>query len=295
MGQALKTSTSNQEVKDFWNLEPCGTHFIDQPRNTPEFYQQYAAFRYQTEWHIPELVPFAQFADKDVLEIGLGLGTDGTQFARHGARYTGVDLTEAAVEATRLHFETLGYSGRFEVQNAEALTLEDEAFDLVYSHGVLHHTANIENTFREINRVLKPNGRIILMLYHRHSFNYYIRILGYMRLKVFFYTALRHLNLREAADGELEIHYQNYLRQGWPYFSKAEFPHHATDGAACPIAHCYSRQEVAQLLSPYFENIQFAVAHFPINKSLPRFPRSIEKAIASRIGWYLFIYGQKRS
>jgi hypothetical protein len=102
------------------------------------------------------------------------------------------------------------------------------------------------------------------------------------------------LKLRRASNGELEAHYQNSLQQGLSYFSKIEFPHHATDGANCPIANCYSRREVTELLTPHFDNIRFEVAHFPINKSLPNFPRAAEKIIASRIGWYLFIYGQKR-
>ncbi|PIO48100.1 MAG: hypothetical protein CMR00_06450 [[Chlorobium] sp. 445] len=43
--------------------------------------------------------------------------------------------------------------------------------------GVLHHTPNPINAFNEVYRVLKPGGKAIIMLYHKHSFNYYVRIM----------------------------------------------------------------------------------------------------------------------
>jgi len=45
------------------------------------------------------------------LEIGCGLGTDGAQFAQAGADYTGVDLTEAAVELARKRFSLFDLPG----------------------------------------------------------------------------------------------------------------------------------------------------------------------------------------
>src|SRR6185503_17179971 len=103
-----------------------------------------------------ERVPFASARGKSVLEIGCGNGADGTMFASNGADYTGVDLTEEAVEATRAHFEALGLNGRFQRENAEHLSFADNTFDVVYSHGVLHHTPHPETAFREVHRVLKP-------------------------------------------------------------------------------------------------------------------------------------------
>jgi ubiquinone/menaquinone biosynthesis C-methylase UbiE len=172
------------EVSSFWNTEACGTHFVGEPANRADFYEKFREQRYRTEWHIPLLVPFAEARGKSVLEIGTGNGADAAMFALNGAHYTGIDLTETALDATRQHFDVLGLTGIFRRENAESLSFPDEAFDWVYSHGVLHHTPNPQKAINEVWRVLKPHGRAIIMLYHKHSFNYYVRIMLYMRARV---------------------------------------------------------------------------------------------------------------
>ena len=111
-----------------------------------------------------------------ILEIGCGIGTDGAQFAKAGADYTGIDLTEAAIDLARRRFAVSGLNGEFRVSDAEKLGFPGDSFDLVYSHGVLHHTPDIEAAVSEIRRVLKPGGRALVMLYHRGSYNYRIGI-----------------------------------------------------------------------------------------------------------------------
>lgn len=285
-----------EQVQEFWNANPCGAHFIKGAAfGTPDFFQRYAEFRYKSEFHLNDLVPFNQYDGKELLEIGCGLGTDGARFARNGAVYTGVDLTEAAVKATELQFDILGLSGTFNVQNAEQMVdLQNESFDLVYSHGVLHHSPSITKALSEIHRVLKPKGEIIIMLYHKHSFNYYVRILGYKRLQVLLYILLRQYLPQRWRRDDLELHYQNYASLGRSYLSVKEFPHHCADGPECPIANSYTKREVRQLFEPYFTNLRFAVAHFPIHNTIRFFPKRLEQALASRLGWYLFIYGEKK-
>src|SRR5262245_57560621 len=180
----MQTQEELSGVNAFWDTEACGTHFVSGAENLADFYEKFREQRYRTEWHIPLLVPFADAKGKSVLEIGTGNGADAAMFALNGATYTGVDLTETALEATRNHFEVLGLTGSFQTGNAEQLSFPNETFDWVYSHGVLHHTPNPQRAIDEVWRVLKPNGRAIIMLYHKHSFNYYLRIMFYMRARV---------------------------------------------------------------------------------------------------------------
>ena len=64
------------DVRNFWNTEACGTHFIQSAADEADFYSKYREYRYKTEWHIPLVVPFEQGRGRKVLEIGLGNGVD---------------------------------------------------------------------------------------------------------------------------------------------------------------------------------------------------------------------------
>src|SRR5947207_8795298 len=165
-----------ERVRAFWQAHPCGTKFSDAEMGTREFFDRVEAHRYGKEWHIPIAANFKSTRGLKVLEIGCGLGTDGAQFAKAGADYTGIDLTEASIELARKRFELSGLKGEFRVADAEKLDFADETFDVVYSHGVLHHTPDTAGAVREIQRILKPGGRAIVMLYHRGSYNYRIGI-----------------------------------------------------------------------------------------------------------------------
>jgi len=110
------TKSNLESVKSFWETEACGTHFVQEAADEKEFYTKYSDYRFKVEWHLPLLVPFESGRNKSVLEIGCGNGADGVQWAKHGARYTDVDLTETAVNATRQHFEILNLPGTFQVK-----------------------------------------------------------------------------------------------------------------------------------------------------------------------------------
>lgn len=297
----MSTEADVKAIHAFWNTEACGTHFVQAEPGTTAFYEQYRRFRYQTEWHIKEWVPFAEAKGKKVLEIGCGNGAEGVLFAQAGARYTGVDLTQAAVEATRRHFEVLGFSGNFQVENAESLSFPDASFDWVYSYGVLHHTARPEKAFQEVHRVLKPGGRAYLMLYHKNSFNYYVRMMIYMRLrllmKIFSGRKARDAakNIRGNQNQKIwDVHHQNFLKEGWSYLKAENFVHHCTDGPNCPTAFVFTKKGAAKLFSS-FRSLRCFVYHFPLRKySFGKWvPKPVESFLARYLGWYLCISLEK--
>ena len=298
--QTVDTDSELKErVRAFWQAHPCGTKFSDAEIGTREFFARIEAHRYAKEWHIPEAADFAGARGLRVLEIGCGLGTDGVRFAKAGADYTGVDLTDAAIELARKRFELSGLRGELRVSDAENLDFADESFDLVYSHGVLHHTPDIAHAVSEIHRVLKPGGRAIVMLYHRDSYNYRvgIRILrraGARLLKSESGLKLVHLMTGEPIDS-LREHARIVKASTNGYLSSDEFLSQSTDGAGNPLARVYSRREARELfkdfrevkLRAYFLNKRFV----PVIGGL--LPRTIESALATRWGWHLWIYATK--
>ena len=285
-----------ERVRAFWQAHPCGTKFTDAEIGTPEFFERVEAHRYEKEWHIPAAAEFASTRGLSVLEIGCGMGTDGARFAKAGANYTGVDLTDAAVELARKRFQVSGLKGEFRVADAERLDFPDASFDLVYSHGVLHHTPDIEAAVREIHRVLKPGGRAMVMLYHRGSYNYRVGIRILRRAGAGLLTSEAGIKLINLLTGEPVDSLREHAQLAKNGNSSADdFLSQSTDGAGNPLARVYSRREARELfkdfcdvkLRAYFLNKRF----IPIIGSL--LPRAVESALASRWGWHLWIYATK--
>ncbi len=291
---AQQTGTADRHLTieaahGFWQGNVCGEHFINPAveRMTPEFFNAYRAFRYAKEHHLNDLIDWPSAAGKSVLEIGLGLGADATRWAEHAREFVGVDLTAEAAEATRIHLAARGLKGTIEVANAEALPFPVDRFDLVYSHGVLHHTPDTLKSLKEVCRVTRRGGQFIVMFYARNSFNYWFRIQGLMRLRLLWSL------LRRWMGGEVgepwKSHLANLDARGWGYFGWRTWPHHCTDGPDCEISHIRSYAEMKALLEAAGFCIERAEkAHFPAG-----LPRGLERALARSLGFYQFIWCRK--
>ena len=287
-GAPLSTHTIS-EVHGFWDDNVCGAHFINASveRQTPEFFAAYRDFRYKKEHHLMTLMDWQSAKGKDVLEIGLGLGADASQWARHAKSFTGLDLTEAAVDSTGRHLKILDLKGCVQVGNAEALPFENETFDIVSSHGVLHHTPDTLATLKESCRIIRPGGQLIVMFYAKNSFNYWARIQGLMRVQ--FLLALAKTKLGGKAGEPWKTHIENYKSRRWSYFGWNNWPHHCTDGPACEIAYIRTLKEMKNLLeNAGFEVTRAHKAHFPISA-----PKKLEAFLAKYIGFYQFIWCKK--
>lgn len=163
------------EVQAQWNDNPCGSHYSKEAQpHTLEWYLEIENHRYceYAPW-MPDVMEFANYPGKKVLEIGAGLGTDLAQFAIHGARVTDVDLAAGHLAAAQENFRLRGLAGEFIHHDAESLPLPSNSFDVVYTNGVIHHTPNTRRVIDEMYRVLKPGGRIIVMVYAENSLFYW--------------------------------------------------------------------------------------------------------------------------
>jgi SAM-dependent methyltransferase len=285
------------EVQGYWNAHPCQST-LSSATDRRRYFEEISTRRYQgREWHVPLIADFAGFRDRDVLEVGCGIATDGFEFARHGARYVGVDLTPNSIDLARERFRLFGIPGRLEVANAEEhLPFADASFDHVYSFGVIHHSPVPEKIVAEIHRVLRPRGTFTVMLYNRASVNYYVEIMFLRRLLRWCLLPAFMPRLIAAITGfdrwKLEGHRATLGRRS---ISRAEWISMNTDGPHCPLARVYDSAEAATLFKDFRDVRQevweFNTDHWPFVRRL--IPDRVAKAIGRRWGWHRIIYGEK--
>ena len=178
--------------------------------------------------------PFGRFlkpdlvSGKQVLEIGCGMGAHAEMLLRNGARLTAIDQTALAVESTRRRLELKQLDARVLQQDAENLTLPDRSFDVVWTWGVIHHSSYTEQCVSEISRVLRPGGRLMMMVYYRPSLVFYLHC-----------GLIRGVILGQLLHQSLHQIYVN-----------------ATDGF---YARVFSKSELRALLARQFHSLQITV------------------------------------
>jgi ubiquinone/menaquinone biosynthesis C-methylase UbiE len=283
-------------VRTFWEQNPCGNE-TSSSSDRLAYFKEVQEHRYGIAPFIPRVAKFGTYAGKRVLEIGCGMGTDGSQFAEGGADYVGVDLTEAAARLARENLALRGVPGETMAANAEHLPFPDESFDHVYSFGVIHHTENPDAVIAEIRRVLKPGGTLTVMLYNRTSINYYVEImalrkLGRAILRPSFAPRLlgRLLGL---SPEKLEGHREQLMRIPKP--TPLQWISMNTDGPECPLARVYSAREVQELFGA-FGSVRtdvhfFDPTHWPFIGRL--MSDRLVRWIGERAGWNRMIYAVK--
>jgi ubiquinone/menaquinone biosynthesis C-methylase UbiE len=96
------------------------------------------------------------------LEIGSGTGYFSLNLLQMGTieRLTATDISPGMLRRLSETAEGLGLEAQTMATEAEELPFEDESFDLVFGHAVLHHIPDLERAFAEFRRVLRPGGAI---------------------------------------------------------------------------------------------------------------------------------------
>jgi len=257
-----------EEVRDFWNADPCGTRYLE----GKEDLEAHARARYALEPFIFEFANFQSARGLRVLEIGVGMGADYLEWLKAGAKATGVDLSAASIERARHRCQQAGYQPDLRVADAEELPFPDNSFDVVYSYGVMHHSPNTEQCVGEAFRVLKPGGQARIMVYHHPSMT---GAMLWLR-----YGVLRGKSLRQSVFQHLES----------------------------PGTKTYSRPEVLALFSAFTNvqtRLVFSPGDLLLHQASPRFqsgfyklvwklfPRKIVRMFGRSWGLFLLISAEK--
>lgn len=292
----------NAGIKEFWESHPVGECLLAGrdagAQDYASFFLAYDKLRYSTQPHMHRIFDSMDLKGKRVLEIGIGQASDAQQMIERGALYYGLDFSEVACRRAKIRFEI--FKKRYKMivcANAESLPFKDMTFDLVYSHGVLHHIPRIDKVSAEIERVTRKGGGLVLMLYSKNSLNYYLSILAIRRLLMVALFVFDRLTAgRLISHPLLRKHIDNARREGLlGYLRPGCFLSHNTDGPENPYSRVYTPAEArATFFGFRFSSFQ---QYFINERQLPLFrllPRRLRDLIGRCAGWHLWCFGGKR-
>src|SRR5262249_21008183 len=101
--------------------------------------------------------------NKNVLECGCGTGQLSHYLQLNNNHVLGIDMSIASLKLALEHKHHNGLArSAFAQMNIFNLAIKDNSFDVVISHGVLHHTYDARKAFSEIVRKAKPGGIVMV-------------------------------------------------------------------------------------------------------------------------------------
>ncbi len=106
----------------------------------------------------------------NVLEAGCGTGQLSIALSRYGRKIHSIDLSKGSlIEAKKFIDKNDIKNVHLSRMNIFNLCFPKDYFDVIISNGVLHHTHDAKLAFNKLSEHLKPNGIIIIGLYHKYG------------------------------------------------------------------------------------------------------------------------------
>ena len=169
----------NHISKKYWNKQPCNIKHSKKKYLSKEFFNEISNKRYFVESHIKQFANFKKYKNKNVLEIGFGIGTDAISFLKNGCNYYGIELSDKSYEICKKRIELFNFKNKTILINDEAENLQKyfslkNNFDLIYSFGVLHHSSSLQKCLDVIKKLMNKKTVCKIMLYSKNSYKYFL-------------------------------------------------------------------------------------------------------------------------
>lgn len=105
---------------------------------------------------------FQPQSEEKILDIGCGTGNFSIKLAKRGCKVVGIDISQAMLEEARKKTKKNNLDINFQKGNALNLDFADNSFDSVFSMTAIEFIEDLEKAFKEMKRVVKPGGKIML-------------------------------------------------------------------------------------------------------------------------------------
>ena len=151
-----------------------------------------------------------------VLEAGCGTGQLSIFLSRFNREIFSIDISRGSLIEAKRFIDKCGIKNVYlSRMNIFKNFFQENFFDVVISNGVLHHTHNTELAFKNITKLLKPNGYILIGLYHKQGrFLHSIRqkIIGNFGKRFQFLDGFFKLNV---SDSKKKAWYLDQYKNPW--------------------------------------------------------------------------------
>lgn len=265
-----------EKIYNYWNSRPCNIKHSTKEIGTKEYFDEVENKKYFVEPHILTFANFAKWKNKKVLEIGCGIGTACISFLKENAIYTGIDLTDSAIELAKKRIDVYNYTADLYVMNAE-IELPKDKYDLIYSFGVIHHSINPKKIIENAYNVIKDDGEFRLMLYSKWSYKLFWMMNTY---------------------DDFEWKFDNDLNHKIAKYSEAQ--------TGCPQTLTYTFDDIEELLNPYFKIVNIWKDHifsydieeykkhnYVKSKEFESINNSDFKSLEKELGWHTMVICKK--
>ena len=165
-----ESSPWNQQNRDFWD-EACGSTFATDRNidlrnlaNLEIFDSAYHSFypylKKELDWVLGD--------SKRVIEVGLGLGTVSRYLANRVPEYVGLDIATGPCSFIQMSFDHYNLAGKVVCGSIldDSLVKDLGLFDSAIAIGSLHHTGDLDRALKNLEGMVKPGGRILVMVYY---------------------------------------------------------------------------------------------------------------------------------
>jgi ubiquinone/menaquinone biosynthesis C-methylase UbiE len=164
MNNQVKFETSQGGAGDASSKDEIRQFFNDMSSGRNKAIQANPVISYEQELRAETVLGLlAVKRGERVLDIGCGNARDIARIAACGGHVIGVDISEGMVAAARQEVERMGGNEiTLQVGDATRLDFPDASFDKVLCSEVIEHIPDAPQALREMHRVLKPGGTLVL-------------------------------------------------------------------------------------------------------------------------------------
>lgn len=267
---AEKIEKQKLNVRGFYEKYPCGGDWAKDDRRNVVIPWFSEVFGYRD----------ARYRNKSILDAGCGTGIDMASQAMNNANVIGIDMARKPLKIAKRRMERLNLKAKLVQGDLEMLPFRGNSFDMCYSIGVLHHTPSPGVALSEVKRVLKSEGEVIFLLYHRYSlatiFNLVNRVVYNLTLKI---TGNKNVLLRI-----LEILFRRKLNAAEVPALREMWEH--------PLVTYYTKKSAKRLFRPYFRNLNIRCydSMYPLSRFFP----TVQKfdLLGNTFGRFIIIEGR---